>query len=463
MRATLSEPAPRRFRSPTLAHRFLTLALPAAFGIAARADAAAFPYPVAERTLDNGLRVYVVPMSGSKGVAAVATWMSVGSRDEVDPGRTGFAHFFEHLMFHGTPTVSADARERELLRLGAEDNAWTWFDETVYHALLPTAGLERFFTIEGDRFQHLTLTPDGVAREAGAVYGEFRKGQADPYEVASARLGATAFTVHPYAHDTIGFEADIAAMPTGYDYAMAFFGAHYRPENAAVIVVGDVEPEPVFALVTAAYGGWTRATSPPAPIPAEPPQTAIRRAEIAWPTSASPLLMMGWRIAAFDADDPSAAALELAADLLLSSTGPLERRLVREEGLAYSVDGGADRAVDPGLFRVTVEAKQAADLPKIEAIVREELGRLAAGVAPAELDALRGHLRQQFRSSLDDPMTVLHVLGTSLRRDPDPAALDRYRDALDASSPEAVAAAAAQLVDARLSVVTLTPPVEVAE
>jgi zinc protease len=424
-------------------------------GIAERAEAAEFPYPVHQRTLDNGLRVYVVELHGSRGAAAVATWMSVGSGAEVEAGRTGFAHFFEHLMFHGTEDLSGDERDRELLRLGAVDNAWTWLDETVYHAAIPTSSLGRLLEIEADRFQNLALTPAGVQKEAGAVYGEFRRWQADPQTVLEQRLAATAFRTHPYGHLTLGLEADIAAMPGAHDHAEAFFARHYRPEQAALLVVGDVEPEPVFEQVEATFGAWAPAPAPPPPaIPEEPPQEETRRATVEWPGAAAPMLAMGWRMGEVEAP----AALQLAADLLLARTGPLHRRLVREEGFAFRVMGGRDDTVDPGLFRVVVEATAPEHLPRIEAIVREEVAAMAGGVDAERLESLRTHLRQQFRSSLDDPMTVLHVVGSALRRDPDPAALDRYREALAATPAAAVSAAVqAHLVDEALTVVTLVP------
>ncbi|HMV67178.1 MAG TPA: pitrilysin family protein, partial [Myxococcota bacterium] len=236
--------------------------------IGGTAHAGAFPYAVHTQTLDNGLQVVVVPMP-SPGVAALGTWMRVGSRDEVDPGRTGFAHFFEHLMFLGTPSLSADERERELLRMGADDNAWTWFDETVYHVLVPSAALERLIRMEGDRFQHLTLTPEQVRRESGAVLGEYRKGRSDPGQRVTEALQGGAFRVHTYGHDTIGYEPDILAMPDAHAYAATFFSTYYRPERAMVLAVGDVDPEAVFAAVREGYGGWTPGVAAPPP-PAEP-------------------------------------------------------------------------------------------------------------------------------------------------------------------------------------------------
>jgi predicted Zn-dependent peptidase len=117
----------------------------------------ALPFEIHERTLPNGLSAIVVPMA-TPGVASCFVWMDVGSRDEVDAGRTGFAHFFEHLMFYGTPTLGREAREREILRLGAEENAWTWFDETVYHATLSKDAVPRYLEMQADLFQHIAST-----------------------------------------------------------------------------------------------------------------------------------------------------------------------------------------------------------------------------------------------------------------------------------------------------------------
>jgi predicted Zn-dependent peptidase len=134
---------------------------------------------------------------------------------------------------------------------------------------------------------------------------------------------------------------------------------------------------------------------------------------------------------------------------------------VREEALAYAVWGGRDGTVDPGLLRIEVAVRDPERLADVERVVREEVAKLAAGVEPAALDALRTRLRYQLLSSLDDPMNVLHVLGIALRRDPDPASIDRFRDAMAAATAEEVSAAVRDvLVDAGLTVGTLTPPKE---
>lgn len=426
----------------------ITLGLPTA------ASAGAFPYPMTTATLQNGVEVIVVRMP-SPGVVAFGTWMSVGSRDELDPGRTGFAHFFEHLMFLGTPAVPGDAREAAMLRLGADDNAWTWLDETVYHVLLPQQGLARLVELEADRFQHLQLTPDQVRREAGAVYGEYRKGLADPGERLSDRLHEVAFGVHTYHHSTMGVETDIAAMPEAHAYAETFFAGHYRPDRATVLVVGDVEPEETIRLVSAAYGPWRPATAAArVQPPPEPAQTAIRRA-VAAGDSASARVSFGWKIPGGDPHNADVAALELLDTLLLSPTGSLYRRLVLDEQLAQSVDGGREAFVDPCLFVVNVELREGASFAQVEAVVREEVAKVQASVDAQALERARTHERYAFLSSLDQPMDVLMALGSAVRRGGTDA-IDAWFERFDAVTPEQASTAARRyLIDAGLTVVTL--------
>lgn len=417
-----------------------------------------FPYDVHVKTLPNGLDIYVVPMQ-SPGVVACYTWMSVGSRDEVDAGRTGFAHFFEHLMFYGTPNVGREQRESEILALGVDENAWTWFDETVYHGVLARDRLPRFLELEADRFQNLTLTEEDVRRESGAVYGEFRKGQADPETRLLETLYATAFTTHTYRHDTIGYEADIAEMPTAWEYAQSFFEQYYRPENAAILVVGDAKPDEVFGLVEQHWSTWAAGRDQRPPIPVEPEQTEARRVHVDWPTPTGPILALGWHSPAERADNPDIAALELASQLLLSPVGPLHRRLVEEEGLAYALRGGRDTFVDPGLFTVIVDLKDPSSFSRAEQIVKEELERVRAGVDQAYLDATRSRARYGFLTALDDPDTVAYVLGSAVRRNGNPDAIDTFYANYDAQTPLTVGEAMSKyLVDARMTVVTLSAP-----
>ena len=177
----------------------LTLAVPA-FGQPSRTF---FPYPLHTTVLPNGLTVVRVPFN-SPGLAAYYTVVRVGSRNEVEAGHTGFAHFFEHMMFKGTPTHPEGERESQLGKLGFNENAFTTDDVTVYHVVGPSSALKTLIELEADRFQNLSYPEPVFQTEAKAVLGEYHKNAASPRLKIEETLAATAFTRHPYQHTTLG-------------------------------------------------------------------------------------------------------------------------------------------------------------------------------------------------------------------------------------------------------------------
>jgi zinc protease len=411
-----------------------------------------FPYALQTKTLENGLTVHVVPMQSPK-IVSYYTWMQVGSRNETTPGRTGFAHFFEHLMFYGTESMSRTEREQVMVKMGASENAWTWFDDTVYHGTLTTDHLEQYIGMEADRFQNLKLTPVDVKKEAGAVYGEFRKGKSSPSEQVDNTLFALAYPTHTYGHSTIGTEDDVRAMPTAFEYSQAFFDQHYRPENATILVVGDVRPEAVFEMITAQYAEWAPYTGEIVAITEEPPQEGSQRAHIDWPTPTAAQLVMGWRIPGHSTDS---AALQLLADLLDSETGGLYQKLIVKNPLAYRLDVSRMSLKDPSLFTIAVELKHDVDFETVETIIREELATLQTALDEAVLAQVKAKQKYTLLSSLDTPAAVASTLGWQLRR---LDTLDNYETYLrnyQQVDHEALKTAITEhLQDARLNIVTL--------
>jgi len=406
-------------------------------------------------TLDNGLHLVIIPMSHTDGVVAWQLRMDVGSGDEVQTGRTGFAHFFEHLLFHGSQATPRAARERALLALGVEENAWTWFDQTVYHAVVPADSLADYAALEADRLSGLHLTADIVRREAGAVYGEYRKGQADPMTVLLDRAYETAFTTHPYGHSTLGLLADIEAMPDGLDTALAFHDLYYRPERATLLLAGDVDPASATALIEDRLGAWEPGTDKPPRVPVEPRQRAARRVEVAWPTATAPLLSLSWKIPAHHPDAfADNAALSLAGMLLTGATGSLTQRLVHDDKHAYAVLGWSGSLRDPGLMNVIVRLREDADVTAVEAIVREEVAALGEAVDPARLAAAQARVAAMQALGSDDPVLVADAHGDALFPGTDldtnaarNALLDAHTGAVDVP-----AAVRTHLIEAHLTV-----------
>ena len=227
-----------------------------ACGAAAAADGV-FPYPYHKHTLPNGLTAVMIPMD-SPGLVAYYSVVRTGSRDEVEPGRSGFAHFFEHMMFRGTKKYPGPVYDRIVTGLGADANAFTTDDFTAYHLTFAKEDLEKVIEIESDRFQNLDYDEAGVPDRGRR--GLRRVPQERHAAVLPARREAAgpAFDVHTYKHTTMGFEADVKAMPEAYEYSLSFFQRFYRPENVVLLIVGDVDPKATLALVEKYYGAWKK-------------------------------------------------------------------------------------------------------------------------------------------------------------------------------------------------------------
>ena len=199
-----------------------------------------FPFEVHEKKLANGLTVLVIP-TDHPDIVALQIPVRVGSRNEVEEGRSGFAHFFEHMMFRGTDRFSADAYNEVLKRAGADSNAYTTNDFTNYHTTFSKADLGTVLELEADRFMHLKYAAPAFETEARAVLGEYNKNFADPINQLIENQRDTAFAKHTYKHTTMGFIRDIERMPQMFDYSRTFFDRFYRPERTTVIVAGDVD------------------------------------------------------------------------------------------------------------------------------------------------------------------------------------------------------------------------------
>src|SRR5262245_60584740 len=173
------------------------------------------PFKAHEKTLPNGLKVIVVP-TGFPNIVSIQIPVQTGSRNEVEPGKSGFAHFFEHMMFRGTPTMSPEQYQALMTRAGARSNAYTSDDYTNYHTTFAKEDLEAVLKAEADRFQNLAYGEPAFKTESRAVLGEYNKNSADPVNKLLEVQQDSAFTTHTYKHTTIGFLKDIEDMPNQF-------------------------------------------------------------------------------------------------------------------------------------------------------------------------------------------------------------------------------------------------------
>jgi zinc protease len=424
----------------------LVLGLLAASPLSAQASRAAqgdagdgdiFPFAVQQTTLDNGLQVVVVPYD-SPGIVAYYSVVRTGSRQEVEPGHSGFAHFFEHIMFRGTKAYPQDVYNDALKAMGADSNAFTTDDWTNYYVVGPSSQLEKIMDLESDRFLNLKYSEDVFRTEALAILGEYNKNASSPFSSLHERLREEAFEKHTYEHTTMGFLADIQAMPDYYDYSLQFFDRFYRPENVIVLIVGDVDPERVFGLAKGYYGSWERGYKK-AEIAVEPSQTERHVAELDWPTPTRPHLMMGWHVPAFDASSKETAALDLLSQLLFSDNAPLYQELVVDRQLVDFIAGGADFHRDPYLFTVTSRLRSEEAVGQVEATVQRYLDELKAKpVASDRLERIKSHLRYGFALTLDSAPSVAVTVAEFLNLTGDPASINRLYAQYQAVTPEDV-------------------------
>jgi zinc protease len=382
------------------------------------------PYPTEIRTLPNGLTAIVVPMP-SDGLVAYWTIVRTGSRDEYEEGRSGFAHFFEHMMFRGTERFPAELYNRVITTIGADANAYTTDDHTAYHLSMATEDLEQVMELESDRFQHLSYPESAFQTEAGAVYGEYRKSRMEPEFALYEQLVGTAFERHPYGHTTMGYERDIAIMPSLYDYSREFFGRYYRPENTVLFIAGDVTPATVFSMIEKHYGAWQRGYVPPQ-IPAEPEQTAERRVDVAYDGQTLPLLFVAYKLPLYDAADRTRVAADLAADLAFGETSEVYGRLVLDEQVVEHLDAGASYNRDPGLLEISARVKDSAKVDYVLGVIDETITTFRSQPPDAgRLADLQRRLRYGFLMDLQTPEDVAERVAQFIALNGDLTGLDR--------------------------------------
>jgi len=404
------------------------------------------PFPTETRTLPNGLTVIVTKMP-SDGLAAYWTVVRTGSRDEYEPGRTGFAHFFEHMMFRGTERFPSDVYNRIITTIGADANAYTTDDHTAYHLAMATEDLEQVMQIESDRFQNLSYAESAFQTEAGAVYGEYRKSRTEPEFALYEELVGTAFERHPYGHTTLGYERDIAIMPTLFDYSREFFKRYYRPENTVLFIAGDVEPNAVFALVEKYYGGWQRGYVPPQ-IPAEPEQTEERHVDVAYDGQTLPILMVAYKLPVYDAADRTRVAADLFADLAFGETSEAYRRLVLDEQVVEDLDAGASYNRDPGLLEIYAHVKDPEKVEYVLGVIDETISHFRAEPPDAaRLADLQKRLRYGFLMGLQTPDDVASHVAQFIALSGDLKGLDQLYATYAAITPDDVQMAAERYLE----------------
>lgn len=414
------------------------------------------PFKVTEKTLANGLRVIIVP-TGFPDIVALHIPVQTGSRNEVEPGKSGFAHFFEHVMFRGTPNYSADQWQAIMTRAGARTNANTSDDRTDYHATFSKDDLETVLKLEADRFQNLSYSEEDFKTEARAVLGEYNKNSATPFRKLFEVQRDKFFTTHTYKHTTMGFLKDIEDMPNQFDYSKLFFKRWYAPQNTALIIAGDVNAAEVLPLVEKYWGGW-KPSNFKVEIPKEPAPGGPLYTHVPWNQPTVSLVTVAFRGPAFSEREKDYAAMELLTALSFGRTSDIYKKLVVTEQKVDQLSVSIPSSIDPALVTIIARVKNIGDA----VYVRDEILRTAAQARSKTLPARRveeakSNARYDLSRSLDNTDAIAATLVEYVMYDRSWATLNNsYRLYETLTADDLRSVAAKYFVDRGMIVTTLS-------
>ena len=348
---------------------------------------------IAETVLDNGMKV-VVKVDRRAPVAVSQVWYRAGSVDEKN-GTTGVAHVLEHMMFKGTQDVPAGEFSKRIAAAGGRENAFTSRDHTAYFQTLQKDRLELALKLEADRMANLVLSPEEFAKEIEVVKEERRlrtedNAQARLYEA----LMANAFMTHPYRRPVIGWMDDLQHMTV--DDAREWYARWYTPNNATLVVAGDVAPQQVFAWAKQYFGPLASRATPTRKPQAEPEQAGARRVTVKAPAKL-PVVALAWQAPRLTepAQEWEPYALEVLAGVLDGhASARLNQSLVRDRRLATEVDAGYDPVSrGPALFMVDATPAEGQSVATLEAALKDEIAKVAReGVSETELSRVKAQV-----------------------------------------------------------------------
>jgi zinc protease len=364
-----------------------------------------FPYPHEELTLDNGLRAILIPMRNSSLVSYV-TFVHTGSRDEVEPGKSGFAHFFEHMMFRGTEKYPSDVYAKIIADMGADTNAFTSYDYTVYYLHFPPSYAEKIVELESDRFMNLKYTLPEFQTEAKAVLGEYNKSVADPFFQLEERLNDTAFEKSTYKHTVIGFLKDIEDMPNQFNYSRTFFDRFYRPENCVLILSGNFDPTQAKSWIRKYYSPWKKGSYRAPSIP-EPKQQQQKTVVVDYKGETLPILVVAYKAPELATNSKDFAAMNLTAELAFGETSALYEKLVLTDQKADLLFAQYYASRDPYLFSIYARLKKEQDFQQVQSAIDSTVEQLKAGPPDAQkLADLKSNRKYGFLMSFDTSKSI---------------------------------------------------------
>ena len=410
-------------------------------------------------TLANGLQVVVVENHRAP-IAVQMIWYRVGAADE-PPGKSGIAHFLEHLMFKGTPSVPPGQFSKIVARNGGMDNAFTSHDYTAYFQRVARDKLELIMRLEADRMTNLRLGDAEVVPERKVVLEERRSRTGnDPNAQLYERRRAITYLRHPYRIPVIGWRREIEGLTTAD--ALAFYRTHYAPNNAVLIVAGDVSVAEVRALAERYYGPIPAREIPPRTRPVEPEPLAAKRVIMKSARVHLPRVTISYRAPSFNSGAlEHAYPLQVLAEALGNgSTSRLYRSLVVDQGIASSVGSWYSGVqIDGGEFSISIMPKVGGEVGPLEAALAVEIGRLLEhGITEDELARVKRSMLAGAIYARDGIRAAPNIIGRALATGRTLADIEAWPERIAAVTVEQVRAAARAVLIERRSVTSVLLP-----
>ncbi|MER9343959.1 insulinase family protein [Mesorhizobium sp. M0601] len=371
---------------------------------------------VTDFLLDNGMEVVVVPDHRAP-IVTHMVWYKIGSADE-PPGKSGIAHFFEHLMFKATSTHAAGELDRAVAAIGGSDNAFTSYDYTAFHETVVPQALGEMMGFEADRMRNLILNDDVIKTERDVILEERRSRiDSNPQAVLDEEIDATLWQNQPYRIPVIGWMQEMEKL--NRTDAMAFYNKYYTPNNAVLVVAGDVEPETVKALAEKTFGKIARGPDlPPRIRPVEPEQNTRRTVTLTDGRVSVPSFTTQWVVPSYHtAKSGEAEALDVLSEILGGGNrSRLYQELVVRQGIA--AEAGAffqGTMLDDTNFTVYGAPRGDAKLADIEAAVEAEIARIAKdGVTSDELEKSKDRFVRSMIFARDKQEDMANIYGSTL-------------------------------------------------
>ncbi len=395
-----------------------------------------FPFEYKIEKLENGLSIVSIPLNNPH-IISYYTIVRSGSRNEVEPGKSGFAHFFEHIMFKGTKNIPKEAYNDFLTRLGAGTNGYTTDDYTCYFVVFAgRENLENVVKTEADRFINLYYDEEMIKTEAPVIEGEYYASVSNPARRVYESLRDTAFKKHSYKHTTLGYLKDILDMPNQYEYSQVYKKRFYAPDNSILLVAGDFDHENLMEYVTKYYSEWERSgyslkTSN------EPPQAKAKRAHYDWPSPTLARLAIGFHGPAYSDEKIDKAALDLLAEVAFSSRSPLFHKLVIEEQKCRSFYASFPDRRDPYLLTFNAIIKEDKDLQYVEEEIFKEIEKTKSDLTPEDiLTDVKSNLKYSFANNLETTDGVAGTLAHYINLTSDPNTVNKLFTLYEKVTPQ---------------------------